>query len=122
MNTLSKRLLPLILFGIAVTALFSAQPAQAVTLNFVELPNEGGIHFSGDTVLQIFNNDVPGSETYHVAPRIVPSGYPADARAGLIGIQRDGALITSLTSWNLQADLFPTRSTFTPWGLVMPAR
>jgi len=71
------------LLGLGIT-----QSASAVTLNWVELPNEGGVHFSGDTVVQIINNDVPGSETYHVSSPIVPSGYNPDALVSHIGISR----------------------------------
>jgi VPDSG-CTERM motif len=75
-----------ILVMVSLLALGITQSAKATTLNWVELPNEGGIHFSGDTVVAIFNNDVPGSETYHVSSPIVPFGYTPDALASHIGI------------------------------------
>ena len=72
---------------LGLCCLLLAGTASAVTLNFVELPNEGGIHFSGDTVVRIINNDVPGSETYHVATTRIPSPGepPADALVRGIG-------------------------------------
>ncbi len=78
------KILPKLLVLICLLAVSGS--VSAVTLNFVELPNEGGVHFSGDTVLMIFNNDVPGSETYHVSSPLIPPGYPADATASHIGI------------------------------------
>jgi protein with PEP-CTERM/exosortase system signal len=75
------------LLGLGIT-----QSASAATLNWVELPNEGGVHFSATGMPFpypiIINNDVPGSETYHVSSPIVPPGYVPDAIASHIGISR----------------------------------
>ena len=67
------------LLGLGIT-----QSASAVTLNWVELPNEGGIDFSGDTT----NGGHSNGEVFHVSSPVVPPGYTPDAIASHIGISR----------------------------------
>jgi hypothetical protein len=69
--------------------LLAARGASAdVTINFVELPNEAGIHFTGTDPSGNVVADVtkPGSEVFHLSSPIIPFGYPADATLGHIGI------------------------------------
>jgi hypothetical protein len=55
MNALPKKLLPLTLFGIAVTSLFSVRPAQAYTVTLEQVASNvvatgsGGINLTGLT-------------------------------------------------------------------------
>src|SRR5262249_8102093 len=57
MKSLSRKLLPLILFGIAVTSLFSVQPAQAYTVTLQQIAGNvvangsGGFNLTGLTFL-----------------------------------------------------------------------
>ena len=67
------------LLGLGIT-----QSASAVTLNWVELPNEGGIDFSGDTT----SGGHVTREVFHVSSPAVPVGYIPDAIASHIGITR----------------------------------
>src|SRR6266550_8032670 len=123
MEALPKKLLPLVLFGIAVTSLFSVQPAQAYTvmleqiganvvgtgsgaLNFIDLNFDSFLHTnaqinpSGGTILtglqdQVFSEDIyTGSIT---GPTSFGSGGLTNASSGsgfLVGI--NGALTRSL--------------------------
>ena len=60
MNALPKKLLPLILFGIAVTSLFSVRPAQAYTVTLEQVGSDvvangtGAINLTG---LTLFSGD-----------------------------------------------------------------
>ena len=68
------------LLGLGIT-----QSASAVTLNWVEGPNDrGGIDFFGDTT----NGGHSNGEVFHVSSPVVPPGYVPDAIASHIGISR----------------------------------
>ena len=67
------------LLGLGIT-----QSASAGTINWVELPNEGGIDFFGDFT----NGGHSTGEVFHVSSPAVPPGYVPDAIASHIGISR----------------------------------
>jgi hypothetical protein len=62
--------------------LLAAGNASAGTINWVELPNEGGITFFGDNTAGGFAT----GEVFHVSSPFVPPGYVPDAIASHIGI------------------------------------
>ena len=94
-----KRLAIVLAAGGLITGAGNA--SAGVIINFIELPDEAGIHLTG---LDIFGNPIDvtklGSETFHISSPSVPDGYSPDAILYRIGISRsnDGFLVNILDS------------------------
>ena len=88
--------------AVAALCLLAVGSASAdVVLNFDELANEAGIHFTGDNGLGL-TRDVTklGAETFHLSSTAIPNGYAADTTMSRIGIsvQRGEILVNILES------------------------
>jgi hypothetical protein len=75
-----------VLASLAVTARPSSAD-ELVIINFIELPNEGGIQMTASGDSGPVDVTVTG-ETFHLSSPQVPLGYPADATVSHIGISR----------------------------------
>ena len=79
----------LLVSGVALLGLSISVPAAAVTINFQELPNEGGIRVFGEINGSPFDvTKGGGAETFGISSTFVPSGYSADLVLSHIGISR----------------------------------
>jgi hypothetical protein len=88
--------------GWAVLATFGLipDPAAAEVINFVELPNEGGITMSASGESGPVGPVTVPRETFHISSPSVPNGYTPDALVSHIGISRTvaGYLVDILES------------------------
>jgi len=90
MKALPKRLLPLILFGIAVTSLFFVRPAQAYTVRLQQMGANVVATGSGSINLTGLNFTGPGSARTFISAAsgiifTAPSGVPLDRYSGFTG-------------------------------------
>jgi hypothetical protein len=69
----------------------SSASALPVNLNFIELPNEGGIHLTGNNAIGgSIDVTTPSAEAFHISSPVVPNGYSPDAIIQHIGISQQG--------------------------------
>src|SRR3954465_3752729 len=73
------------LLTLASLAFTASQSSAQEVINFIELPNEGGIQMTASGPSGPRDVTVPG-ETFHLSTNNVPAGYPADATVSHIGI------------------------------------
>ena len=112
MNALPKKFLPLILFGIAVTSLFSVRPAQAYTVTLEQMGSNvvangsGPINLTGLTFLM---RGIAGAVIKAANPAFILTG----ATAG-VDIYEG---ITGPTSFGSGGIFFPTISSGDPVGI-----
>jgi hypothetical protein len=81
----------LLSLGLAALALCFLAPgsASAVTINFIELPNEAGIQVTGiDANGNPFSTSKPNSEQFYISSPAVPTGYVPDLILSHIGISQ----------------------------------
>jgi hypothetical protein len=118
-----KELLPLILFGFAVTSLFSVQPAQAFTITIEQVgPNvvatgTGAINLTG---LSFFNpGSVGTASVWPVTGRISMSSSNADVYIGFTGPSSFGGGDVALANFS-SGDVFAfdLDAMFLPSGYV----
>jgi hypothetical protein len=86
------------LVALASLAFTASQSSADEIINFVELPNEGGIHMTASG--SSFADVTIAGETFHISSPIVPGGYTPDAIVSHIGISRtaSGYLVNILDS------------------------
>ena len=125
MKALPKKLLPLTLFAIAVTSLFSVQPAQAFTITIEQVgPNvvatgTGAISLTG---LSFFNpGSVGTASVWPVTGRISMASGNADVYIGFTGPSSFGAgPVTLANSFSGDAFAFDTAGMFLT-GMFLPS-
>jgi hypothetical protein len=81
------------LIGLAVLATVSltTRRATAEVINFIELPNEGGITMTASGQSGPVGPVTVAGETFHVSSPAVPGGYTPDAIVSHIGISQTAA-------------------------------
>jgi hypothetical protein len=75
------------LLTLANLAFTASQSSAQEVINFIELPNEGGVQMTASGPSGPVDTTVPG-ETFHLSAPQIPSGYPADATVSHIGISQ----------------------------------
>lgn len=74
--------------ALGLLSIGSASAAPSGVINFIELPNDGGIQMTSSGVVGSADVTIQNPEEFHISSPAVPSGYSPDAILGHIGVSR----------------------------------